>query len=111
MSLTKTVAEIAPGDHAFTVMDSDEQHWEVAAGYVCDGLVRREKVVYFDGERTADPLLRQLRENDVDVEQVLRTGQLVVMPPETMLAIWDGAVDLVRGQVRHSVEDALGEGY
>jgi anti-anti-sigma regulatory factor len=105
------VAEIAPGDHAYTVMDSDEQHWEVAAGYVSDGLARREKVVYFDGERTAAPLLRQLRELDVDVDVVLRTRQLVVMPPETMLGFWSGAVEAVRGQVRQSIDQALDEGY
>jgi UDPglucose--hexose-1-phosphate uridylyltransferase len=62
VSLTKTVAEIAPGDHACAVVDSDEQHWEVAAGYVSAGLVRREKVVYFDGEGSAEPLLRAVSE-------------------------------------------------
>lgn len=111
MTLTKTVAEIATGDHAYAVMDSDEQHWEVAAGYVSAGLARREKVVYFDGERTAAPLLRQLRELAVDVEAVLRTGQLVVMPRETVLGVWDGSVEQVRGQVQQSIEVALDEGY
>jgi anti-anti-sigma regulatory factor len=108
LSLTKTVAEIAPGDHACAVVDSDEQHWEVAAGYVSGGLVRREKVVYFDGEHTAEPLLRRLREADIDVDQAVDTGQLVVMPP----AVMDGErADAVRSQVRESIEDALREGY
>ena len=111
MSLTKTVAQIAPGDHACAVVDSDEQHWEVAAGYVSAGLVRREKVVYFDGERTAEPLLRRLREADVDVDQAVDTGQLVVLPTEATDGCRESAAEAVRSQVRMSVEDALREGY
>ena len=111
MSLTKTVAQIAPGDHACAVVDSDEQHWEVAAGYVSAGLVRQEKVVYFDGERTSEPLLRRLREADIDVDQAMGTGQLVVMPPEAPDGCRERASEAVRSQVRESIEDALREGY
>lgn len=111
MSLTKTVPEITPGDHAFAVMDSDEQRWEVAAGYVSAGLARREKVVYLDGERTATPLLRRLYELAVDVGSVLRSGQLVVTPRESVLGVWDGSLDQVRGRLRRSIETALDEGY
>lgn len=111
MSLTKTVAQIAPGDHACAVVDSDEQHWEVAAGYVSAGLVRREKVVYFDGDRTAEPLLRRLREADVDVDHAVDSGQLVVLPPESAGGCRQSAAEAVRGQVRRSIEEALREGY
>jgi anti-anti-sigma regulatory factor len=111
VSLTKTVAEIAPGDHACAVVDSDEQHWEVAAGYVSAGLVRREKVVYFDGEGSAEPLLRRLREADVNVDEAVDTGQLVVLPPEAADASDERATEAVRSQVRESIEDALREGY
>ena len=111
MSLTKTVAEIALGDHACIVVDSDEQHWEVAAGYVIDGLARREKVLYFDGERSAVPLLRRLRENEVDVDRVLRSGQLVMAPPEIMMSMWERSVEDVEVQVRHTIDEALDEGY
>ncbi len=111
MGLTRTVAEIVPGDHAFAVLDSDEQHWEVAAGYVGAGLARREKVVYLDGERTAAPLLRRLRELGVDAGAALRSGQLVVMPRESLLGVWDGSLEQVRGQLRRSIDAALAEGY
>lgn len=111
MSLTKTVAQIAPGDHACAVVDSDEQHWEVAAGYVSAGLVRREKVVYFDGEGSAEPLLRRLREADVDVDEAVDTGQLVVLPPEVAHGSSERATEAVRSQVRESIQDALREGY
>lgn len=111
MSLTKTVAQIAPGDHACAVVDSDEQHWEVAAEYVSAGLVRQEKVVYFDGERTAEPLMRRLREADVDVDQAVDTGQLVVLAPDAGGGCRERAAQALRSQVRESVEDALREGY
>lgn len=111
MSLTKTVAQIAPGDHACAVVDSDEQHWEVAAGYVSAGLVRKEKVVYFDGERSAEPLMRRLREADVDVDRAVGTGQLVVMPPNTADGRRGAEAEALRCQVRESIEDALREGY
>ena len=111
MSLTKTVAQIAPGDHACAVVDSDEQHWEVAAGYVSAGLVRQEKVVYFDGERTAEPLMRRLREADVDVDRAVGSGQLVVMPPDPAHRSRERAAEALRSQVSKSIEDALREGY
>jgi len=111
VSLTKTVAQIAPGDHACAVVDSDEQHWEVAAGYVSAGLIQREKVVYFDGERTVEPLLRRLREADVDVDRAVDTGQLVVLPPDTAESSRERAAEAVRNQVRESIEDALRQGY
>jgi hypothetical protein len=111
VSLTKTVAQIAPGDHACAVVDSDEQHWEVASGYVSAGLERREKVFYFDGERTAEPLLRRLREADIDVDRAVDTGQLVVMPPNPAHGCREQVAQALRDQVRESIENAIREGY
>ncbi len=111
LALTKTVAEISRGDHACVVMDSDEQHWEVVAGYVRHGLARREKVVVFDGERSATPVLRRLAEDRLDVDRIVRTGQLTVVPPDAMTWMWSASTEEIVGLVSATVDDALAEGY
>jgi anti-anti-sigma regulatory factor len=92
-------------------MDSDEQHWEVAAGYVTDGLRRNEKILYFDSARSSEPLLRRLREDNVDVARYLRTGQLALTPPEVAGRRWSLSIPEVLGVLGESIGDALAEGY
>ncbi|MGQ0479657.1 MAG: MEDS domain-containing protein [Pseudonocardia sp.] len=111
MSLTKTVAEISRGDHACVVMDSDEQHWEVVAGYVHNGLALREKVVFFDGDRSAVPVLRRLAEDRMDVDTMVRTGQLTIVPPDAMAWMWTASTEEIGDLVAATVDDALAEGY
>ena len=111
MSVTKTLDEIALGDHACVVMDSDEQHWEVAADFVIGGLLRNEKIVYFDSASSAEPLMRRLREHNVDVEQHRRSGQFDVLPPQVTDRLWLMSVPEVHGLLGQTVEAALAEGY
>ncbi len=111
LSVAKTLDEIALGDHVCAVLDSDEQHWEVAAGFVASGLRRREKIVYFDSARSATPLLRRLREDNVDVERYLRTGQLSLIPPEMTDKLWSMSVPEVLALLGETIGDALAEGY
>jgi anti-anti-sigma regulatory factor len=111
LSVAKTLDEIAIGDHACVVADSDEQHWEIAAGYVLGGLRGGEKVVYFDAARSTEPMLRRVHENNLDVESYLRSGQLVVMPPDQTDQLWKLSVAELLGVVDQTVRAALGEGY
>jgi anti-anti-sigma regulatory factor len=111
LSVTKTFDEIALGDHACVVMDSDEEHWEVAANFVVGGLSRDEKVVYFDGARSTQPLLRRLREDSVDVERYLRSGQLTLVPPEMTGQLWTMSIPEVLGLLGQTIGDGLAEGY
>jgi len=109
--VTKRCDELALGDHACVVMDSDEQHWEVATDFVAGGLLRNEKIVYYDGARSAQPVLRRLREHNVDVERYLRTGQFTLLPPEMTDRIWVMSVPEVLALFGQTVGDALAEGY
>ncbi|HEY2207013.1 MAG TPA: MEDS domain-containing protein [Pseudonocardia sp.] len=109
--MTKTLGEIALGDHACVVMDSDEQHWEVAADFVTTGLARAEKVLYYDGERSTEPVLRRLRDSNVDVQGYLNSGQLVVLPPELTGQLWTLSVPELSGLVTQTIDQALAEGY
>lgn len=111
MFVAKTLSEIAPGDHACVVMDSDEQHWEVAAGYVAGGLAHGEKIFYYDGGRSTEPLMRRLREDHVDVARHIRTRQLTVVPPEVTNRLWTLRVDELSAMVSQKVGEALREGY
>ncbi|HEY1969704.1 MAG TPA: MEDS domain-containing protein [Pseudonocardia sp.] len=109
--MSKTLGEISVGDHACVVADSDEQHWEIGAGYVLGGLCRDEKVVYFDAARSTEPMLRRLHEDNVDVEAYVRSGQLVLMSPEQTDQLWKLSVGELLGVVDQTVRGALSEGY
>jgi anti-anti-sigma regulatory factor len=107
----KALDEIAAGDHACVVMDSDEQHWEIAAEFVLGGLAREEKVLYYDGARSTEPVLRRLKESNVDVASHLRTGRLAVIPPDVTNKLWAMSVTELLGVVGSTVGAALEEGY
>jgi anti-anti-sigma regulatory factor len=109
--VSKTLDEIALGDHACVVMDSDEQHWEIAAGFVADGLRRDEKVLYYDGARSTDPMLRRLREENIDVARYLRTGQLAMFPPELTNQLWKLSLAEMATLVAQTIGHSLTEGY
>jgi anti-anti-sigma factor len=109
--VSKTLHEIALGDHACVVMDSDEQHWEIAAGFVAEGFRRREKILYYDGARSTEPLLRRLREDNIDVDGYLRTGQLAVFPPELTNQLWKLSLPEMAGLVAQTIGKSLSEGY
>jgi anti-anti-sigma regulatory factor len=111
VSLTKTCDEVALGDHVCVVLDSDEQHWEVAAEFVVGGLRRGEKIVYFDSARSTEPLLRRLREQNVDAARHLRTGRITMVPPPVTDRLWTMSVPEVLGLLGQTVGDALAEGY
>lgn len=109
--MSKALDEIAVGDHACVVVDSDEQHWEVAANFVTGGLRHDQKIVYYDSARTAEPLMRRLREDNVDVEQHRRSGQLTLMTPEQTDKLWTMSLPELLGLLGQTVGEALGEGY
>jgi anti-anti-sigma regulatory factor len=109
--VSKTLDEIAVGDHACVVVDSDEQHWEVASGFVSGGIANEEKVFYYDSSRSAEPLLRRLREDNVDVALHLRTGQLALMPPSATDQLWRLSVEEMTGLVARTLTEAFEEGY
>lgn len=111
LSLSKTVHEIAVSDHACVVVDSDEQHWEVAAAFVAEGIKRDEKIIYYDGAHSAEPMLRRLREDNVDAAQYLRTEQLKVFGPELTNQRWTLSVFEVGELIHRTVHGALDEGY
>lgn len=109
--MSKTLDEIVVGDHACVVMDSDEQHWEVATGFVRGGLAGDEKVFYYDGARTTDLLVRRLHEQNVDVERHLRTGQLTVVPPELTDRLWKLSIEEMQALFSKTIGEAIDEGY
>ena len=109
--MAKALDEIALGDHACVVMDSDEQHWEIAAGFVAQGIRRHEKILYYDGGRSAEALLRRLREDNIDVEHYLRTRQLDMVAPEMTNQLWKLSLPEMAAVVARTVGAALAEGY
>jgi anti-anti-sigma factor len=111
LSLSKTIQEIAVSDHACVVMDSDEQHWEVAAGFVAEGIKRDEKIVYYDGAGSYEPMLRRLREDNVDAARYLRTEQLKVFGPELTNQLWTLSVTEMAELFTRTIRGALTEGY
>lgn len=68
--------DLDPGRHYCCVLTSDEEHRDVLTPLLCEGLSRRETVLYFTGAHAPDAMLAHLRDAGVDVASVLSSGQL-----------------------------------
>ena len=75
----ESVARLKPGDHLCGLYENEEEHRQVLAPYLRQGLLRNEKVLYITDTRTDGQILDYLRGLGVDVEPYLSRGQLAVV--------------------------------
>lgn len=97
-TLLRPVDNLAPGEHACLVYDSDERREEALLRFLEDGLDRGERLVYLarDGD---DPVAHELRNRAA-------TNQVAVLPAEDCY-LFDGAFDAARAL--EGFEEALNE--
>ena len=107
-----TLQEIAPGKHLCQLYETEAEYKAITATFIAQGLRKGEKVIYAIEAHPADVVLSCLREADVNVEAVLASGQLTLVPahniytpneifnPDTMLQL-----------INTALQDALDEGY
>ncbi|MFC5995899.1 MEDS domain-containing protein [Pseudonocardia hispaniensis] len=106
----RPTAEVGPGDHACAIPVSEEQLWELSAGFVADGLVRNEQVCYFD-DGTIEPVLRRLADDRVPVDRPLRTGQLEVVPAELTRQLFHSPLSEARSMMLARIDASKSLGY
>ena len=96
--------------HACAVPASDEQLWEITAGFLAAGLRAGEQVVYFD-DGTAEAVLERLVDDRVPVRGPLADGQLTVVEAAETRRVLRGPVrDAAVGLARR-IDRAVAEGY
>jgi anti-anti-sigma factor len=103
--MTTTVEDCRAVDHAIAVPVSDEQLWEISAEFLAHGLLRGERVVYFD-DGTSDRVLERMTDDGVAVAGPLREGRFTIVPSERHTSPHE-----VAERVRATVDAALAAGY
>src|SRR3954454_13955141 len=106
----RAAEDLASGEHACAVPVSDEQLWELTAGFLSGGLRRNEKVVYFD-DGTSERVLERLTEDRMPVAATLRSGQLQVVPADVTRGAFRSPVADVRALLHSYVDGSVAQGW
>lgn len=109
--MIKLAGDLSSGDHVCAIPDSAEHLGEIAAGFVARGLLRGERVLYFDDDGAADALLRRLAEDGVEIDGPLRRGQLDIQPEEVTRQTFRTALPDVLAGVTAQLAHSLAEGW
>lgn len=74
----KRLSELEFGDHVCMLFDNIEDYKYTAINFTIDGLLNNEKVVLIIDEYYDELLIEDLRKENIDVEQHIASGQLVI---------------------------------
>ncbi|HEY2795481.1 MAG TPA: MEDS domain-containing protein [Micromonosporaceae bacterium] len=112
MADAATLDAIGGGAHACLTFTDAEERLDLVAGFVRDGLRRREKVICWSDELAPDALIKELAARSVRPGAALRRGQLSVAAAGDSPLVRDslGAGTMV-GLLSAEVERAEAEGY
>jgi anti-anti-sigma factor len=108
--MTTTVEDYRSFGHALAVPISDEQLWEVTAGFLAAGLDLGERVVYFD-DGTLEQVLERMTDDGVPVATPMREGRFTVVPAAATRAALNSPLAELGDSVRTVIDDALADGY
>jgi PAS domain S-box-containing protein len=108
----RKMADLEPGDHLCVLYETEEEHRALLTPFLRRGLERGEKVLYIVDARTAETVLGYLRDDGLEVEPYLSSGQLSVLTADNVYMREgafdpDGMISLLRSET----EQALAEGY
>ena len=107
-----TLADLRPGHHLCCLYETEEEHRGLLTPFLRSGLERGEKVVYIVDAHTADTVLGYLRDDGVDPEPYVASGQLSILAAEGVYTR-DGPFDpdAMIALLRSETERALAQGY
>lgn len=108
----RKLEDLEPGDHLCSIYETEEEHRAVLTPFLRQGLERREKVLYITDAPTAESILDYLRDNGIDVEPYLASGQLAILTSDhayTRGGVFDP--DAMIALLGAETERALAEGY
>lgn len=78
MALPTSVEELRPGDHACLTFSDAQEHLDIVAAFVDDGLRHHQRVMCFTQASTPEALSAEMLDRGLAVTGPLRTGQLSV---------------------------------
>jgi len=104
------------GAHSCAVLTSDEQWWEVLAGFVAGGMDRGERVILVgltDDERTELTTRLTIRLDEVGTtpETATRRGDLVILTEGPSREFFQLTENGVAGELTRRIDDAVRNGY
>jgi len=108
----RKLAELRAGEHLCFFYETEQEHRSVLGPFVRHGLEQGQKVLYIADARTGETVLGYLREEGIEVEPFLASGQLAV--PGVDDSYGRGGVfdaDAMVALLRAETERALAEGY
>jgi anti-anti-sigma regulatory factor len=105
-----TTVDMRSTAHACAVPDSDEQLWEITAGFLAAGLTAGEQVLYLD-DGTADAVLERLVDDRVPVHGPLADGQLTVVDTAETRRMLRGPVRDAAVGLAARIDSAVAAGY
>ena len=110
--LEQKIEELKPGDHLCCIYETDLEHQTLLTTFMRQGLDRGEKIFYIVDARSVEQILSYLREDGLDVEDYLKSGQLNVLSVDESYMLEgvfdpDGMICLLEKETRR----ALDEGY
>ncbi|OPY02266.1 MAG: Sporulation kinase A [Syntrophorhabdus sp. PtaB.Bin047] len=73
---------LRPGDYHCFLYESESEANAFGLSFIRQGLDKREKVIYFAADHSAEALVESLRQDGVDVDSVMKAGQLQVEKSE-----------------------------
>jgi len=108
----RSIGDLGPGDHLCCLYETEEEHRAVLTPFLRQGLERGEKVLYIVDARGAETVLGYLRDDGLDPESYLASGQLTILTADEAYLKQgvfdpDGMIALLRTET----EGALAEGY
>jgi len=107
-----TIGDIESGHHVCCIYETEEEHRAVVVPFLRQGLERGEKVLYIVDARDAEIILDYLREDGLDPDPYLESGQLSVLTAQEVY-LKDGVFDpdAMIALLRAETDQALAEGY
>lgn len=106
------IEKLKPGDHLCCIYKTDKEHKAVITPYIRFGLENNEKVFYIVDSYTSETVLDYLREDGIEVNHYLESGQLALLTVNESYmkeGIFDP--DNMIDMLSHETKKALKEGY
>ena len=106
------IRDLAPGDHACCIYESEEEHRAAIAPFLSAGLRAGQKVECVLDAHPRETMEQYLRDEGVDPDAALERGQLVFLAPDdTYLRSGAFDPDAVIALWKEETDKAIDEGY
>jgi hypothetical protein len=110
--MTTAIQQMKAGDHYCGIYRTDADHHALILDFIRDGIARHEKMFYIVNLHTGASLRGLLERGGVDVDALMRKGQLVILTAkEAYLKEGEFDPDKMVALLKSETQKALGEGY